>query len=122
MALSQTRVPRIEPHEVHQRMQAGERVYLLDVRRCPNEMHIKGSLRFEPEEMLSAEHVILPIPKDTLVVTFCSWCNEATSERVALKLRQMGYENVHALKGGFDAWREAKLPLDSRQSQQTICI
>jgi rhodanese-related sulfurtransferase len=34
---------------------------------------------------------------------------------LAQKLRERGYKNVWALKGGFDAWRNAGLPVDSKQ-------
>jgi rhodanese-related sulfurtransferase len=33
---------------------------------------------------------------------------------VALQLLEKGYKNVHPLYGGFDAWREAGLPVDSK--------
>jgi rhodanese-related sulfurtransferase len=34
---------------------------------------------------------------------------------LAQTLRERGYENVWALQGGFDAWREADLPLERKR-------
>jgi len=31
---------------------------------------------------------------------------------VALQLRQLGFSRAFALKGGFDAWKNAALPLE----------
>ena len=33
---------------------------------------------------------------------------------MALQLLEKGYKNVHPLHGGFDAWRQAGLPLDPK--------
>jgi rhodanese-related sulfurtransferase len=33
---------------------------------------------------------------------------------VALKLMQKGFQNVKALKGGYDAWVKAGYPLDRK--------
>jgi rhodanese-related sulfurtransferase len=33
---------------------------------------------------------------------------------VALQLLEKGYKNVHPLYGGFDAWREAGLPVEPK--------
>jgi rhodanese-related sulfurtransferase len=34
---------------------------------------------------------------------------------VAQKLRDFGYKDVWALEGGFDAWRDDGLPLETKQ-------
>jgi rhodanese-related sulfurtransferase len=33
---------------------------------------------------------------------------------LAQKLRERGYQNVWALQGGFDAWRNAGMPVESK--------
>jgi rhodanese-related sulfurtransferase len=35
---------------------------------------------------------------------------------VALKLRSLNYEDVFALKGGFDAWKRAGYPLEAKET------
>jgi rhodanese-related sulfurtransferase len=34
---------------------------------------------------------------------------------LAQKLLEHGYKDVYALKGGFDAWQQADLPLERKQ-------
>lgn len=50
-----------------------------------------------------------------LVVTYCACPAEITSARVALELRDKGYQNVAALLGGYDAWDDARLPTEPGQ-------
>lgn len=63
-------VSRIPIKEAKERLERGEKVYFLDVRGIPDEYQIKGSLCYEPRSILSAEHVELGIPKDSLVITY----------------------------------------------------
>jgi len=37
------------------------------------------------------------------------------SAGLAHELRKRGFPNAFALKGGFDAWREAGMPLEDKQ-------
>jgi rhodanese-related sulfurtransferase len=47
----------------------------------------------------------------TPIVCYCG--GGSRSALVADNLRQMGYENVASLAGGFKAWREAALPTET---------
>lgn len=38
--------------------------------------------------------------------------DEGSSAGAALRLLEKGWQNVHTLYGGFDAWRDAGLPVD----------
>jgi len=38
---------------------------------------------------------------------------------VALTLEEHGFENTHPLIGGFDAWKEAGLPVEPRREHFT---
>jgi 3-mercaptopyruvate sulfurtransferase SseA len=40
--------------------------------------------------------------------------NEATSARVARELKQAGWPKARALVGGWNAWREAGLPVEPK--------
>ena len=63
-------ISRITIQEANERLEHGEKVYFLDVRGAPDEYQIKGSRCYEPGSILSAEHVELGIPKDSLVITY----------------------------------------------------
>ncbi|MFO0691859.1 MAG: VTT domain-containing protein [Myxococcota bacterium] len=65
---------------------------------------------------LEARHA--EIPRDREIVVYCACPNEVTSASVALLLRKRGIERVRPLEGGFDAWREAGLPIEAIESEE----
>ena len=42
--------------------------------------------------------------------------NEATSARVALKLREVGITRVRPLEGGFQTWLDYGFPVEVREA------
>ncbi len=48
------------------------------------------------------------LAKDREIIFYCAWPQEATSARRAEEYEAKGFKNVRALRGGFDAWREAE--------------
>lgn len=67
-----SRIPRISPQAVKERLDRGEAILFVDVRRHPDEAHLKGSVRYKPEDLLRADRVTLPFPKDRLIVPYCT--------------------------------------------------
>lgn len=58
--------------EVKRRLDQGEQIYFVDVRRHPNENQIKAAVHYDPEAILAAERTELPVPKDRLIITYCT--------------------------------------------------
>lgn len=50
------------------------------------------------------------LPKDTVIVAYCTCSDEHTSINTVLKLQQAGFIYAYALKGGLSAWQAASLP------------
>ncbi len=65
-----SQISRITIQEVKERLDRGEKVYLIDVRGIPDEYQIKGSACYGPIAILSAERVELGIPRDSLIITY----------------------------------------------------
>lgn len=63
---------RITPQDVKKRLEANESILLVDVRRHPNDQHIAGSVRIEPEDLLAADRVVLPGSHDRTIVAYCT--------------------------------------------------
>lgn len=54
----------------------------------------------------------LPYGPTINVVVYCDEPHEAASYQVASYARQLGFEDVSVLTGGFSAWAEAELPFE----------
>ncbi len=65
-----SQISRITIQEAKERLDRGEKVYFIDVRGIPDEYQIKGSVCYEPIVILSAEHIELGLPKDSLIITY----------------------------------------------------
>jgi membrane protein DedA with SNARE-associated domain/rhodanese-related sulfurtransferase len=111
--LRELRLARITVDELRQRQEAGEDILILDLRSS-------AELQQDPTIILGARHVTLDelesrshgLPLDRDVVLYCSCPNEVTSARVALALQKRGFTRIRPLKGGIDAWRENKYPVE----------
>jgi membrane protein DedA with SNARE-associated domain/rhodanese-related sulfurtransferase len=111
--LSKLAAARLEPEELKRLLDAGDPVYIVDLRHplelLPDPFTLPGALHLSPDA-LAARH--LEIPRDRDVVLYCTCPSEATSAKVAMTLHKLGIERVRPLRGGFDAWKKLGFPLD----------
>ena len=101
---SAAEVDEVDVAELKQRLDAGEDIYLLDVRN-PEELAehgmIEGAVNI-PIDQLEAR--MAEVPKDKPIVTYCMRGGRAS--RAAELLRANGYEQPIE-SGGITAWKEA---------------
>jgi len=104
---------RLEPVELKRLLDAGERVYIVDLRHplelLPEPYTLPGALHFAPDT-LTRRHS--EIPRDRDVVLFCTCPSEATAAKTAMTLHKLGIERVRPLRGGYDEWKRLGFPLD----------
>ena len=113
--LRELRMARISVDELHQKQEAGENPFILDLRSS-------AELERNPSIIRGAIHLVLDeierrhpeFPRDREIIVYCSCPNEATAARVALMLQRHGFTRVRPLLGGIDAWREQNYPMDPR--------
>ena len=106
---------RISPLEARALVEGGREPVFIDTR---NPMHweksehqIPGSLRIWRMEL---EERIEEVPRGRPVVTYCACHYEHSSTRAALILEEYDFPEIHILVGGFNAWRDAGLPLEPK--------
>jgi membrane protein DedA with SNARE-associated domain/rhodanese-related sulfurtransferase len=104
---------RLEPEELKAQLEAGDEVYIVDLRH-PLELvaepfTLPNALHFSPDA-LAARHT--EIPRDRDVVLFCTCPSEATAAKTAMTLHKLGIERVRPLRGGYDEWKRLGFPLD----------
>jgi membrane protein DedA with SNARE-associated domain/rhodanese-related sulfurtransferase len=105
---------RLEPLELKEQLDAGEQVYIVDLRHplelLADPFTLPGAFHFSPDA-LAARH--LEIPRDRDVVLFCTCPSEATAAKTAMTLHKLGIERVRPLRGGYDEWKRLGFPLDA---------
>jgi membrane protein DedA with SNARE-associated domain/rhodanese-related sulfurtransferase len=114
MVLKQLVAARLEPQELKKQLDAGEKVYIVDLRHplelLPDPFTLPGALHFSPDA-LAERH--LEIPRDRDIVLFCTCPSEATAAKTAMTLLNLGILRVRPLRGGYDEWKRLGYPLDA---------
>jgi len=105
VAEARQRVTEVTPADVRGMQERGEDVALVDVREdrewnlghVPSAVHMsRGTLERKIEQL---------VPRDRKVVLYCA--GGSRSVLAADMLRQMGYQNVASMSGGFRGWVES---------------
>ena len=120
LALARGRIARYDPVEAERRARAGSLIVDLRLRDererdgvIPGSIHIPRSVlewRVDPESGFANPHVA----DGELILV----CNHGYSSSLAgASLRDLGREQVADLVGGFQAWRDAGLPVVPAPSQ-----
>ena len=116
MVLKKLVASRLEPEELKKLLDAGEPVYIADLRHplelLSDPFTLPGALHFSPDA-LAARH--REIPRDRDIVLFCTCPSEATAAKTAMTLHKLGIERVRPLRGGYDEWKRLGFPLDAVQ-------
>ncbi|MGA2047235.1 MAG: VTT domain-containing protein [Terracidiphilus sp.] len=116
MQLKELIAARLEPEELKRQLDAGEPVYIVDLRHplefLPDPFTLPGALHFSPDS-IAARHN--EIPRDRDIVLFCTCPSEATAAKTAMTLVKLGIDRVRPLRGGYDEWKRLGFPLDPVQ-------
>ena len=116
IALKELAAARLEPEELKRQLDAGELVYIVDLRHplelLPDPFTLPGALHFSPDA-LAARH--LEIPRDRDIVLYCTCPSEATAAKVSMALQKLGIDRVRPLRGGYDEWKRLGFPLSPVQ-------
>ena len=116
MMLKQLFAARLEPEELKRQLDAGELVYIVDLRHplelLPDPFTLPGALHFSPDSLAARHH---EIPRVRDVVLYCTCPSEATAAKTAMILIKLGIERVRPLRGGFDEWKRLGFPMDAVQ-------
>jgi adenylyltransferase/sulfurtransferase len=102
-------VPELSPTEVKERLDRGDDLLLLDVREKDEyrEGHLDAATSL-PRGFLEIRVEDAIPDRSTPIVAYCAG---GTRSLIAAKtLRDMGYENVTSMSGGFTGWKNAGLP------------
>jgi len=114
-------LPRITVEEVKKKIDKGDKDFvLLDVRDAASYAagHLKGAvnIHYDPTgDPMNRQMMLMALPMDRLVVTYCDCTDDGNSATVADELLMLGYDRdkVSILSGGSLKWVEVKYPMVS---------
>ena len=90
----------------------GKQPFIVDLRHpldyLPDPRVLPGAVRISPTELEKRCNLL---PRDTDVILYCTCPNDETSAHLARRLQKLGVHRVRPLRGGFEGWRDAGLPL-----------
>jgi membrane protein DedA with SNARE-associated domain/rhodanese-related sulfurtransferase len=115
--LRKFRLARITPEELRDKLSAGGRILVLDLQGGLNQGQgrpaIPGAVRIDPHQLSQymKQYRSVDLATDREVILYCASRGETTSARVALALRQRGFDHVRPLAGGLQGWREHGFPV-----------
>lgn len=75
--------------------------------------HITGAWNIPYAEFFDHLEILDPLPKDTLIVTYCDGEECNASMELANELVSMGFSRVRFYFGGWIAWTQAEYPTTS---------
>jgi membrane protein DedA with SNARE-associated domain/rhodanese-related sulfurtransferase len=105
---------RLEPEELKRQLDAGEPVFIVDLRHplelLPDPFTLPGALHLSPDALAARQ---TEIPHDRDIVLYCTCPSEATAAKTAMALQKLGFERVRPLRGGFDEWKRLGYPLEA---------
>ncbi len=109
LAQARARVPELDVHEVQRRLDAGEKLTIVDIRERDEwvQGHVPGA-RFVPRGFLELRIEEIQPDRDAPIVVYCA--GGVRSLLGARDLKAMGYTNVFSMRGGFNQWKNSGLP------------
>ena len=111
------KLARITPEELRDKLRAGARILVLDLQGDLSSGQslpaIPGAVRLDPRQISQylKRYRGVDLATDREVILYCASPGEATSARVALALRQRGFDNVRPLAGGLQSWLDRGFPV-----------
>ncbi len=97
-------VPQISVEQLKQRLDGGEKPFILDVREPHEYAIVNLGAPLIPVGQLGQRLAEIPVGKDEEIVVHCK--TGGRSQRAAQELKAAGFTNVENLAGGITAWAE----------------
>ena len=111
-------IPRISVEELKGLIDKDANLVIVDTRDGGSYAagHIKGAINiyYDPtSDPMNRQMMLIALPMDKLIVTYCDCTDDANSAEMADELYQLGYDRdkIKVLSGGSLRWVELKYPL-----------
>ncbi|GAC1581753.1 MAG: hypothetical protein NVS3B7_16970 [Candidatus Elarobacter sp.] len=92
---------------------------ILNVGKHAGHREIRGSVRYRPHDLVTPEHLVLPIAQDRPVVLYDEHGGADLTRQIAAKLSAQKFD-VRILDGGFAAWDQAEGATQEPSMEQVV--
>ncbi len=93
---------------------------ILNVGKHGGRREIRGAVRYRPHDLLTPDHLAIPIATDKPVVLYDEHGNGDLTNQIAEKLTANGFTDVRTLQGGYAAWEKADAPTQEPSMEQVV--
>jgi 3-mercaptopyruvate sulfurtransferase SseA len=93
---------------------------VLNVGEHQSSREIRGAVRYRPHDLLTPDHLAIPIAPDKPVVLYDEKGEGDLTRQIAAKLEQNGFGDVRILEGGFAAWESAHGETQEASLEQVV--
>lgn len=98
----------MKAEELKKRLDAGEKVLVVDGRSELDGQIVKGAVQVTMENLVSWSD---SAPKDVPLVFYCTCDDDGVAISDVVGLQNLGFTNAYYLQGGLDAARKAGIPV-----------
>ncbi len=81
---------------------------------------IRGSIRYRPHDLLTPDHLALPIAPELPVVLYDEHGDGHDTRAIAERLQASGFDDVRILSGGYKAWEAAGGETQEASMEQVV--
>lgn len=111
----------VTANEVKSHIKGGDQLFFVNIRHHQDwdlaVMKVRGALRVNDNEV---EEHLGQIPQDRPIIVYSSCPGDEPSIRTAKLLQQHGWNDVHFLVGGFNAYCREGLPVEAIGEGSTV--
>lgn len=91
---------------------------ILDVRRHKRHEQIRGAIQYDPDELLKADRLALPLPREAPIAVYGD--SDDVVRDIVERLHREGYAGAAALEGGMEGWEDAGKPTEQVTQEQPV--
>jgi len=93
---------------------------VLNVGKHQGKREIRGAVRYRPHDLLTPEHLTIPIAADKPLVIYDERGDADHLREVAAALERNGFTDVRMLTGGYAAWESASGEIQEPSLEQVV--
>ncbi len=93
---------------------------IVNVGKHAGSREIHGAVRYRPDDLLTADHLLLPLPTNLPIVLYDERGSDKHIADIAGKLQANGFTDVFILDGGFAAYDATGEPTQEGSTEQVV--